>query len=296
MKFNALSPLPVKGPFRLDLTADALRRLASNSVDVVDGNGTYYRALADARGVSMVGVRQTQAGGIEVQATGRDARRWIPTIARMLGTQVDLTGWYARSAKIPWLRRLSVAFKGVKPPRYASAWEACAHAIVFQQISIHAASAIMRRAIEALSEPLTVGAIACRPFPGPERWLAANETALRAAGLSRNKVAHLHSVATAFAEGIVDDATIEATPTPEAAQALSRIRGLGPWSAAVVMLRGFGRLDTFPMRDSGVARAVAHLSGDAHLDLDAVLTTLGPTRGMLYYHLLLARLHPTLSP
>ena len=56
------------------------------------------------------------------------------------------------------------------------------------------------------------------------------------------------------------------------------------------MLRGFGRLDVFPMRDSGVARTVKLLSGDDRLDLDAVLDVLGPVRGMLYYHLLLGRL------
>ena len=58
------------------------------------------------------------------------------------------------------------------------------------------------------------------------------------------------------------------------------------------MLRGFGRLDVFPMRDSGVARTVRALSGDDGIDLDAVLETLGPARGMLYYHLLLGRMHP----
>ena len=69
-----------------------------------------------------------------------------------------------------------------------------------------------------------------------------------------------------------------------------QLRGIGPWSAAVVLLRGFGRLDTFPLRDSGVARTAALLSGDPNVDLDAVLEALGPTRGMLYYHLLLGRL------
>lgn len=265
-----------------------LQRLAANVVDVVDPNGTYHRAFEDEKGSTLVAVAQVSPDALEVRATGR-AQRWLPVVARMLGTQANLTQWYERSARIGWLRRLAVAFKGVKPPRYATLWEACAHAIVFQQISIHAAASIMRRAIEALATPVTVGAVRCIPFPPPERWLTTSEERLREAGLSRNKVAHLRSVAGAFTDGAIDEVTLEKLPTPEAAEKLRAVRGIGPWSAAVILLRGMGRLDTFPLRDSGVARSLALLAGEP-VDLDFVLETLGPARGMLYYHLLLGRL------
>ncbi|MGA8026859.1 MAG: hypothetical protein WB992_06905 [Bryobacteraceae bacterium] len=51
-----------------------------------------------------------------------------------------------------------------------------------------------------------------------------------------------------------------------------------------------GPLDVFPMNDSSVARNLAFVAGAVPLDIDHVLTALGPERGMLYYHLLLARL------
>lgn len=274
----------------MDLTAEALRRLASNAVDVVAEDGTYYRALADDAGTSLVAVRAHGADEIEVRASGRNAERWWPVVARMLGTQADLTQWRKRSARIPWLARLAKALDGVKPPRYATAWEACCHAVVFQQISIHAAAAIMRRVVERLGAAVEGSGVRCVPFPGPERLLAEPESELRACGLSANKVAHLRSVANAALDGSIDEAALEKRPTAAAAEALTQVRGLGPWSASVVMLRGFGRLDVFPMRDSGVARTVKLLSGDDDLDLDAVLDVLGPVRGMLYYHLLLGRL------
>jgi DNA-3-methyladenine glycosylase II len=288
--FNTRALLPVRAPFRLDLTTDALRRLASNVVDVVGDDGTYYRALRDAAGTSLLAVRAGDGDCIEVRAGGRDAERWWPVLERMLGTQADLTLWRARSAKVPWLKRLVKALEGLKPPRYPTVWEACCHAITFQQISIHAAAAIMRRVVELLGEPLEAAGIRCVPFPDPERLLGEPEETLRACGLSANKVAHLRSVATAVLEGSIDPAVLEGMPTAEAALELTRVRGIGPWSAAVVMLRGFGRLDVFPMRDSGVARTVKALSGDDDLDLDALLEILGPARGMLYYHLLLGRL------
>ncbi|HTU83068.1 MAG TPA: hypothetical protein VMF61_13110 [Candidatus Acidoferrales bacterium] len=294
MTFNERALLPVRAPFRLDLTAAALRRLAANVVDVVDEDGTYYRAFADDAGTTLAAVRPRDETRLEVRTTGERGMRWLPTIARMLGVDADLRDWRRRSAKIPWLRPLARSFDGVKPPRYVSVWEACAHAIVFQQISIYAAGAIMRRAIEALSGPAMPAAPGDTPrlplpFPSARRWLEAPENVLRAAGLSANKVAHLRSVAAAFEAGALQDAQLERLPTAAAAERLRAVRGIGPWSASVVLLRGLGRLDTFPMRDSGVARSVVLLAGRP-IDLDAVLEILGPVRGMLYYHLLLGRL------
>jgi DNA-3-methyladenine glycosylase II len=60
------------------------------------------------------------------------------------------------------------------------------------------------------------------------------------------------------------------------------------------MLRGLGRLDIFPLHDSGVARSVALIAGE-DADLDRILEVLGPTRGMLYFHLLLGRLEQSRS-
>jgi DNA-3-methyladenine glycosylase II len=79
-------------------------------------------------------------------------------------------------------------------------------------------------------------------------------------------------------------------PTTELLAQLATQRGIGPWTAAVIALRGFGRLDLFPMNDSGVARAIRDLSGGIAVDVPALLVQLGEQRGMLYYHLLLARL------
>jgi DNA-3-methyladenine glycosylase II len=127
-------------------------------------------------------------------------------------------------------------------------------------------------------------------FPHAQRWLEAGDDVLRGAGLSRNKAGHLRSAAAAFVDGSIDEAALEKLSTTEAAVRLCGIRGIGPWSASVVLLRGLGRLDVFPLRDSGVARSLVQLSGEAAIDQTELLERLGPVRGMLYYHLLLGRL------
>jgi DNA-3-methyladenine glycosylase II len=288
-RFGAAQRLPVRAPFRLDLTTDALRRLAANVVDVVGPDGTYYRALHDDGATELIAVRASGPDALEVRATGRQSERWLPIVARMLGAQVNLAPWYIRARGIAWLAPLAAALRGLKPPRYPTLWEACAHAIVFQQISIHAAAAIMRRAVELLGDSVSAGGVRCIAFPPAPRWLEAGDAPLRDAGLSRNKIAHLRSAAAAFAGNEIAEPALEALTTPAAAQRLCAIRGIGPWSAAVVLLRGLGRLDTFPLRDSGVARALALLAG-APVDQTELLEELGPMRGMLYYHLLLGRM------
>ncbi|MBV8067076.1 MAG: DNA-3-methyladenine glycosylase 2 family protein [Candidatus Eremiobacteraeota bacterium] len=289
-RFGSPHLLSVRAPFRLDLTVDALRRLASNVVDVVGAGGTFYRALHDGSSTELIAVRADDDGAIELRATGRRAERWLPIVERMLGTRVDLTQWYARAGRIAWLRPLATALRGAKPPRYPTLWEAFAHAILFQQISIHAAAAIMRRAVELLGESVTVSGLRCVAFPPPMRWLEAGDATLRAAGISSNKIRHLRSAAETIAGERISEAALEPLSTPEAALRLREIPGIGAWSASVILLRGMGRLDTFPLRDSGVARSLSLLAGEAHVDQAELLERLGDMRGMLYYHLLLGRM------
>jgi DNA-3-methyladenine glycosylase II len=113
---------------------------------------------------------------------------------------------------------------------------------------------------------------------------------LRSFGISPNKVATLRRVGEAIESGALDEARLEELPSHEAASVLQEIKGIGPWSATVILLRGFGRLDLFPMNDTGVAQSLKFVTGEAKIDVTGLLEDLGSQRGMLYYHLLLARL------
>ncbi len=294
MNFTFETEVSVRAPYRLDLTVDALRRLAANVVDIVDDRGVYRRALADERGTNLVEVTQPSQRSIRIRVAGREGARWVAAVERMIGAHTQLNEWYERVRPFPWLATLTRELKGLRPPRYPTFWEGLAHAIVFQQISIHAAASIMRRTIQAVSEPLEHGGGLYYPFMSPHSVLAASDAQLRAAGLSANKIAHLRSAAAAVLDRVVTDELIESLPSAQAAQRLTTVRGIGAWSAAVVLLRGFGRLDVFPLKDSGVARTIKVLSGNPEIDAQALLEALGPVRGMLYFHLLLGRIHNVL--
>jgi len=290
--FNARYEVDVAVPYRLDLTVSVLRRLSTNIVDVLTPQGQYVRALGGFRDPVVVRVTQARPGALAVTIEGATAEhsRALAIVRRMLGVDRELSHFDRAARGFPWLRPLAIRMRGVKPPRYPTLWEACVNAIVFQQVSLVAASSISRRIITALSAPIERSDVALRMFPSVESFEGASDGVLRAAGLSANKLAALRRVANALLSGVLDEASLEEQPSPDAAALLCRIKGIGPWTATVILLRGLGRLDVFPMNDSSVARNLAFVAGSAAVDIDQVLSALGAQRGMLYYHLLLARL------
>ena len=148
----------------------------------------------------------------------------------------------------------------------------------------------MGRLTVGLSEPVEHSGVRLYPFPGPAQVLSVPGNVLRGAGLSAGKLATLQRVADALREGAIDEGHLERLPSPDAAALLRSIKGIGPWTAVVILLRGLGRLDVFPANDTSVARNLTLIGAPPLLDVETLLDTLGTERGMLYYHLLLGRL------
>jgi len=299
--------LPVRAPYRLDLTVATLRRSSKNVVDVVAPDGAYLRAFDGEAGPGIVAVRQIapDALALAIDAPPGEAARLRALTVRMLGTERETPHFDRAAEATPWLRVLAARMKGVRPPRYPTLWEAVVNAVSFQQISILAAGAIVRRFIEAFGTPVVPpgGLPGLHAFPGAAAILAAPEAELRATGQSAGKVATLRRVAEALLEGRLDEAMLEERPSLEAIALLGEIKGIGPWTGAVVMMRGLGRLDVFPEKDSGLARSLRVASGSAigEDDARAVVASLAPEQAMLYFHLLLALLEargelPALTP
>jgi DNA-3-methyladenine glycosylase II len=120
-------------------------------------------------------------------------------------------------------------------------------AIVFQQISIHAAAAIWRR-IEAAVAPLTA-----------EAYCATGDGALRACGLSRQKLAYARSLAELVASGEVPLAALDRMDDEEAIDQLVKIKGVGRWTAEVYLMFALGRRDMWPADDLGLVVGMQRL-------------------------------------
>jgi DNA-3-methyladenine glycosylase II len=282
----------VASPYRLDLTVSVLRRLSTNLVDVLTPDGQYVRLMRGPRHPVVARVSQAAPQKLTMVIEGDETAHGpaFELVRRVLGVDHDLSHFDRAAARIPWLRDLAARMRGVRPPRYPTLWEACVNAIVFQQISLQAASAIMHRFVVALSAPLDDAGVPLHAFPTIAAMQDAGDDVLHAAGLSRGKLATLRRVGEALTSGALDEAMLEERASPAAAAVLRGIKGIGPWTAAVILLRGLGRLDVFPAHDTSVLRNLTLVADSAPIDIGRALRVLSPQQGMLYYLLLLARL------
>jgi DNA-3-methyladenine glycosylase II len=126
--------------------------------------------------------------------------------------------------------------------------------IVGQQISVIAALAIFGRLRELLGGTIDA-----------DRLAAASEDELRAVGLSRAKARAVHELGVHVSTGQFDFAELEGLSDEDAEARLVSLRGIGPWSAQMFLLRSLGRPDVFPAGDIGLRRAIERLDGLDHL-------------------------------
>jgi DNA-3-methyladenine glycosylase II len=283
--------IKIKPPYRLDVTVSALRRSPTNVVDVYTPDGRYLRALQGRTKPVIVSVTQPRPNALTIRVKGSaaDTVRAVATVRRMLGTEHDLSAFHRKARAIPWLAPIARRVRGLRPPRYPDLFEACANAIVFQQVSLHAASAIMRRLLLVVGTRVEHDGVPLVVFPSVERFLDAKDAELRAAGLSAGKLATLRRAGEAIVAGTLSEAMLEEQSSEDAGVLLQGIKGIGPWTAAVILLRGLGRIDVFPDNDSGVRASLARFAGK-RVSAARVAEELGSQRGMLYFCLLLARL------
>src|SRR5579872_5281812 len=235
-----MATVPVRAPFRLDLTASALRRLSTNAVDTYTPQDGFIRAHRGA----LVVVRQLKRDSpLDVRTLGTADFDAAALAVRMLQPDRDLRPFYRSVKAIPWLDALATRMRGIKPPRYPTLWEALVNAVMFQQVSIHAASAILRRVVEALSRPTEYQGRKFFPFFEPQTFLQTKNAELSKLGVTENKMLTLNACADALTSGMLLESDLEAMTTNDALARLMTLRGIGPWTAAVVCLRGLGRLD-----------------------------------------------------
>jgi DNA-3-methyladenine glycosylase II len=139
---------------------------------------------------------------------------------------------------------------GIPEPRSSNRGaETLLRTIVGQQVSVAAARSMWAKLEAAFGSP-----------PDLALLLAASDEELRAAGMSRQKSAYLRSLASLVISGELD---LGALPedNEEAIALLTRIKGIGRWSAEIYLLFAEGRPDVFPAGDLAVQVELGRLMG-----------------------------------
>jgi DNA-3-methyladenine glycosylase II len=146
--------------------------------------------------------------------------------------------------------------------RPADAYGTLIRSIVGQQLSTKAAATIFGRVLDLFD-----GGV-----PAPKQLIGADPDALRAAGLSRAKVAYLRDLAERLEDGDLDLEHLTELSDDQVAEQLTAVKGLGRWTADMFLIFHLGRPDVLAVGDLGIRRAVERAYGLPEIPDAATLT------------------------
>ncbi|HTM40523.1 MAG TPA: DNA-3-methyladenine glycosylase [Terriglobales bacterium] len=146
-------------------------------------------------------------------------------------------------------------------------FDAMARSIVFQQLHGKAAATIFERvrtACHGVCGPgsLTRAGRGEAPSPHeqdgltPASILTLSEDQLRACGLSRQKLSYLRDLAQRTASGEIDFARLQEMSDEDVIEHLTRVKGIGVWSAQMFLIFALRRLNVMPTVDYGINFAI----------------------------------------
>lgn len=136
---------------------------------------------------------------------------------------------------------------GIEPT--GDPYRALLRSVIHQQLAGSAASAIAGR----------VRALFGGRYPAPARLLAAPEAELRSAGLSRQKIAALRAVARAFEDGRLSNRRLHRMSADDVVTAVTTVKGIGEWTAHMLLMFSLGHPDILPVGDYGVRNGAMRL-------------------------------------
>lgn len=174
----------------------------------------------------------------------------------------------------------AVATVGPLPDRRrAPGFETLIRILVDQQLSVAAANAIWTRLAEAAAPLVASGPSTVTP----ESILRLRPARMRKAGLSRPKVIYCREIARAVAGNALDLDRIGRLDDGGAMVELTRVKGIGRWTAEIYLLFALGRADVWPAQDVALQHAVGQLkrlpARPSVKEMDALAEPWRPHRG-----------------
>ena len=163
-----------------------------------------------------------------------DADALAGAVAALTGQCRIMRAVHARTG-LPPLRDFTADFAGL------------CRIVTGQQLSASSAAAIWGR-FSSIAVPFE-----------PDNILALSDAAMRAPGLSTGKIRTIRALATAVAAGEIDFPQLNAQPDAAIIAQLTRLHGIGPWTADIYLLFALRRADVFPSGDLALQLAAQRL-------------------------------------
>jgi len=238
--------LRYRAPYDWDGVIDYFRRHAVEGIETVE-DSCYRRTLSVGQSTgSMTIAPKARANSLELSLQLPHSTNIMPLISgvrRMFDLDANPSIIGASLAADEVIGGLWQSTPGIRSPGCWSPAESSVRAIVGQQVSTVAARSICGRFATACAGPSQALA-----FPTPAQIAALDDDQFPMPGNRRDTLRRLGQA------GISHDML----DTDE----LAELKGVGPWTVAMVAMRGLGNPDVFPASDLGLIRAWEQLGGD----------------------------------
>ena len=259
-----IKPVP---PYDFDLTADFATYFRGRYLWEFYENGTYRRLLEIDGTLAIAAVKSigsVEDPGLEVEIAGshldtnkiQHGQRQIQWI---LQTNLNLAAFYHMAEADPFLKTLVKSHRGFHVPQGPSVFEGLISTILGQQISGQVARTLRALLMENYGESLAVDGSTFFAFPKPEALVAAGIEGLRNCKISGRKSEYIIDIAAAVVEGQIDLEAMYHKADAEVIETLTRLRGIGIWTAQWLLVRTLGRPDGFPHGDLALQKRLGDL-------------------------------------
>ncbi len=250
--------LTPKGPYSLALSLGAAARFSPDEPGELD---LYRAAVRVNERPSLMEVREAGRKPLRLAATFKPAsseRKMRELAEWIMHTDLDLRPFYRLVREHDVLGPLIKCLRGLVATRTPSLFIMAVTAITEQQISLVAAYRIRERMVERYGERVD----GLWAFPSEEALAGVSLDDLKGCGLSTRKAEYIIGLARRIVEGSLNLAEMKGMSDEDARAYCMDIRGLGPWAADYILIRGLGRADVVPADDLGLQKLIGFYLGD----------------------------------
>ena len=141
---------------------------------------------------------------------------------------------------------------GLRTARDPDIFNGLIQSIISQQLSTKAAATIYKRFIALLP---------AGHEPAPHHVLPLEDQAMRSVGLSRQKISYLRDLSEKVLDGSLQPDRLAALSDEAVLEALTRVKGVGRWTAEMILMFRLLRPDILPTGDLGIVKAIQRAYG-----------------------------------
>jgi DNA-3-methyladenine glycosylase II len=260
---HTLNPVP---PFDFNLST---RSFSNGDAQIQKyENGKYWQVIRKNRlliyiAVSALGTTDNPRLLVELRSpeklSGSDVEAVLDVVRSIFNLQIDLNSFYEEVQDDEIMSKVVQHLRGLKTVATSTPFEALVSSIIAQQISLSAASRIEQRLVKKLGGVLQVDGNTYYAFPTPENLASVRAAELVKCGLTGRKAEYIYEITRSAADGTLNlEKFRDYDDVNDIINELSKVRGVGEWTARMTALRGLHRLDYYPRGDLGLRRVVSH--------------------------------------